>query len=55
MFDGMIAIIMDWQANSPFLFAVTVIVVMALEGLILGILADFLFKLLGIRVRKVNR
>jgi hypothetical protein len=55
MYDRLIALIMEWDAHHPWLFAATVIVVMVLEGLFFGILADFVFKILGIRVKKLDR
>jgi len=55
LYDSIIALILDWEAHRPVFFAVTVILVMSLQGLFLGILADFVFKVLGIRVRKVDR
>ncbi|HEX9758350.1 MAG TPA: hypothetical protein VGB26_11240 [Nitrospiria bacterium] len=55
MLNQMIALLNHWENHSPFLFAMTVIVVMALEGLFLGTVAGYVFKLLGIRVRKINR
>jgi len=54
LFDLIIALILDWEAHRPVSFDVTVILVMSLEGLFLGILADFVFKVLGIRVQKVG-
>jgi hypothetical protein len=54
MYDRLIALILEWDAHSPWLFATAVIVVMVLEGLFFGILADFVFKVLGIRVKKLN-
>lgn len=55
MYDSIVTLILDWEAHRPVFFAVTVILVMSLEGLFLGILADFVFKVLGIRAKKVKR
>ena len=55
MLNQLIALLMHWESHSPFLFAMAVIVVMALEGIFLGTVAGYIFKLLGIRVRKIKR
>ena len=55
MYDSIITLLLDWEAHRPLSFAVTVILVMSLQGLVLGLLADFVFKVLGIRAKKVDR
>jgi hypothetical protein len=52
--DKIYAFLSDDALKDPWIFALLVIGVMALEGVLLGVLAEFLFKILGIEIKKIK-
>ncbi|MEW6324545.1 MAG: hypothetical protein AB1515_04085 [Nitrospirota bacterium] len=47
--------ILECSRASPWLFAGLVILIMAGEGLLLGLMTEGVFRLLGVNVRKIRR
>ena len=54
-FQPFVQLMLQWSAERPWLFATLVISIMVAEGLLLGLITDWLFVALGSRVRGLNR
>ncbi len=52
--DKIYAFLSNDALKDPWIFAFFVIGVMALEGVLLGVLAECLFRILGIEIKKME-
>lgn len=50
MLDTIEEMFLDWAKNDPWLFATSVILVMALEGLLLGLIFNYVSRFLGLEM-----
>lgn len=54
MLEAYMNFMIEANENNPWLYAIGVLVTMAVLGISIGILADLLFKLLGIKLEKIE-
>ncbi len=52
MYNLIITTLGKWNGDNPLLYAIAVILIMAVEGIFLSLLVDLILGILGIRGRK---